>query len=67
MDPEKMLGRLLHHKPSLLQDYEAGRPMEISVIVQAPIAFARAAGIATPTLDTLGAIVSKLAKDRGLI
>ncbi|MET0278982.1 MAG: 2-dehydropantoate 2-reductase [Pseudorhodoplanes sp.] len=67
MDPEKMLARLLHHKPSLLQDYEARRPMEIDVIVQAPIAFARAAAIATPTLDTLGAIVSKLARDRGLI
>lgn len=67
LDPEQMLGRLLHHKPSLLQDYEARRPMEIGVIVQAPIAFARAGGIDTPTLDTLGAIVSKLARDRGLI
>lgn len=67
MDPDRMLGRLLHHKPSLLQDYEAGRPMEIAVIMQAPIAFARAAGIDTPVLDTLGAIVTKLAKDRGLL
>lgn len=67
LDPEKMLARLLHHKPSLLQDYEAGRPMEIDVIVQAPIAFARAAGIATPVLDTLGAIVTKLARGRGLM
>ena len=33
--------------------------MEIAEIVLAPIAFARAAGIATPTLDTLGAIVAK--------
>jgi 2-dehydropantoate 2-reductase len=64
MDPERMLARLLDHKPSLLQDYEAGRPMEIAEIVLAPIAFARAAGIATPTLDTLGAIVAKLANDR---
>ncbi len=40
--------------------------MEIAEIVLAPIAFARAAGIATPTLDTLGAIVAKLARDRGL-
>jgi 2-dehydropantoate 2-reductase len=67
MDPDKMLARLLHHTPSLLQDYEAGRPMEIDVIVQAPIAFARAAGIATPTLDAVGAIVSKLARDKGLL
>lgn len=67
MDPDRMLARLLHHKPSLLQDYEAGRPMEIGVIVQAPIAFARAAGLETPTLDTLGAIVSKLARAKGLL
>jgi 2-dehydropantoate 2-reductase len=41
--------------------------MEIAEIVLAPIAFARAAGVATPTLDTLGAIVAKLARDRGLL
>ncbi len=67
LNPDQMLGRLLHHKPSLLQDYEAGRPMEISEIVHAPIAFARAAGIDTPVLDTLGALVSKLARDKGLL
>ena len=54
-----------HHKPSLLQDYEQRRPMEIGEMVLAPIAFARAAKLATPTLDALGAIVSKLAKDGG--
>lgn len=67
MDPDKMLARLLHHTPSLRQDYEAGRPMEIAVIVQAPIAFARSAGLDTPTLDAVGAIVSKLARDKGLL
>jgi 2-dehydropantoate 2-reductase len=67
LDPDRMLGRLLNHKASLLQDYEQGRPMEIVEIVLAPLAFARAAKIATPTLDTVAAIVTKLAKDRGLI
>lgn len=67
LDPERMLSRLLNHKASLLQDYEQGRPMEIAEIVLAPLAFARAAGIATPSLDTLAAIVTKLAKDRGLV
>ena len=32
------------HKPSMLQDYERGRPMEIEAQVMAPLAFARAAG-----------------------
>ena len=67
LDPERMLTRLINHKASLLQDYEQGRPMEIAEIVLAPLAFARAAGIATPTLDTVAAIVTKLAKDRGLV
>ncbi len=33
------------HKPSILQDYELGRAMEIDVLVSAPAAFARAAGL----------------------
>jgi len=67
LDPDRMLARLLNHKASLLQDYEQGRPMEIAEIVLAPLAFARAAKLATPTLDTIAAIVTKLAKDRGLM
>ena len=67
LDPEILIAKLLHHKASILQDYEQHRPMEIEQIVLAPLAFARAAKIATPTFDTLAAIVTKLAKDRGLI
>ncbi len=67
IDPEAMVGRTLDHKPSLLQDYEAGRPMEVAEIVLAPQAFARSAGVATPTLDVLAAIAARLARDRGLL
>jgi len=67
VDAEKMLARLVDHKPSLLQDYEQRRPMEVAEIIEAPVAFARAAGIATPTLDVFAAIVSRRAKDRGLV
>ncbi len=67
IDPDRMLKRLLNHKASLSQDYEQRRPMEIAEIVLAPVAFARAADIATPTLDTIAAIVTKLARDRGLL
>jgi len=56
-----------NHKPSLLQDYEQGRPMEIAEIVLAPVAFARAANVATPTLDAIAAIVTKMARDRRLV
>src|SRR3989475_1633267 len=44
---------LIGHKPSMLQDYERGRPMEIEAQLMAPLAFGRAAGVATPTLDAL--------------
>ncbi len=54
------------HKPSILQDYELGRAMEIDVLVRAPAAFARAAGLSTPTLDLLAALAIQKARDKGL-
>jgi 2-dehydropantoate 2-reductase len=55
-----------NHKPSILQDYELGRPMEIDALVRAPQAFARAAGLATPMLDFLAALATRQARDKGL-
>jgi len=55
-----------NHKPSILQDYERGRPMEIDVLVRAPAAFARAAGLATPMLDLIAALAIQKARDKGL-
>ncbi len=66
IEPEALLARLPEHKPSILQDYELGRPMEIAEIVLAPAAFARAAGIETPTLDAIGAVTAALARARSL-
>jgi 2-dehydropantoate 2-reductase len=54
------------HKPSILQDYELGRPMEIDALVKAPAAFARAAGLSTPMLDLLAALAVQKARDKGL-
>jgi 2-dehydropantoate 2-reductase len=54
------------HKPSILQDYELGRAMEIDVLVRAPAAFARAAGLSTPMLDMLAALAIRQARDKGL-
>jgi 2-dehydropantoate 2-reductase len=54
------------HKPSMLQDYELGRPMEIEAILAVPCAFARAAGVATHTLEALAAITARLAARKGL-
>jgi 2-dehydropantoate 2-reductase len=54
------------HKPSMLQDYERGRPMEIEAQLRAPLELARAARLATPTLDALVALAAHKAAAKGL-
>jgi len=54
------------HKPSILQDYELGRAMEIDALVRAPAAFARAANLSTPLLDMLAGLAIQRARDKGL-
>jgi 2-dehydropantoate 2-reductase len=53
------------HKPSILQDYELGRAMEIDALVRAPAAFARAAGLSTPMLDMLAGLALQKARETG--
>jgi 2-dehydropantoate 2-reductase len=55
-----------NHKPSILQDYELGRAMEIDALVRAPAAFARKAGLSTPMMDLMGALAIQRARDKGL-
>jgi len=57
---------LIAHKPSMLQDYERGRPMEIDAQLMAPIAMARQKGVPTPTLDLAAALVAYKAAAKGL-
>jgi 2-dehydropantoate 2-reductase len=54
------------HKPSMLQDYELGRPMEIEAILAMPCAFARTAGVDAPALEELTALTARLAARKGL-
>jgi 2-dehydropantoate 2-reductase len=54
------------HKPSILQDYELGRAVEIDMLVRAPAAFARAAGLSTPMLDLMAGLAIQKARDKGL-
>ena len=67
-DHEKRIahGRSLDHKPSILQDLELGRPMEIDGIFDAPLELARMAGVATPTLDLVVALAKVRARAAGL-
>jgi 2-dehydropantoate 2-reductase len=54
------------HKPSMLQDYERGRPMEVEAQLMAPRALGRAAGVATPTLDMIIPLAAHKAASKGL-
>lgn len=54
------------HKPSLLQDLELGRAMEIDAIFVAASDFARAADMATPVLDSIVALLRQRAAIAGL-
>jgi 2-dehydropantoate 2-reductase len=54
------------HKPSMLQDYLRGRPMEIDAQLMAPLAFARAANVPTPTLDMVIPLAAHKAATKGL-
>lgn len=54
------------HKPSMLQDMENGRALEIDAVLTAVQRFARAAGVPTPHLDCVTAIVAQQAADAGL-
>jgi 2-dehydropantoate 2-reductase len=56
----------LAHKPSMLQDYERGRPMEIEAQFMAPLALARTAGVPTPTLGALLHLAAEKAASKGL-
>jgi len=54
------------HKPSMLQDFERGRPMEIEAQVMAPLAFARVADVPVPAFEMAAALAAHKAATRGL-
>jgi 2-dehydropantoate 2-reductase len=59
-------GRAMTHRPSILQDLELGRPMEIDGIYGTALDLARLAGVATPTLDMMVALMTVRARMAGL-
>ena len=54
------------HRTSMLQDLEAGRPMEIDALVGSVAEVGRLVGVATPTIATVLALVRLRAKVAGL-
>ena len=53
------------HKTSMLQDLERGRPMEIDALVSAVSELGRIAGVATPTIDMILALVQARGRTAG--
>ncbi len=53
-------------RPSMLQDVEAGRPVEIDVLLAAPREIGAALGLSTPYLDALLGLARLHAQMRGL-
>jgi len=61
----KGAGDVGEHKTSMLQDLERGRPMEIDALVTAVQELGRLTSKPTPTIDSLLALVRRLAIERG--
>lgn len=66
IDSQIAHGRAMAHRPSILQDLDIGRPMEIDGIYGSALALARMAGVATPWLDLLVALTRVRARAAGL-
>lgn len=56
----------LAHRPSILQDLQAGRPMEIDALYSVPLELGRLAGVPTPNLDLIVSLIKVKARAKGL-
>jgi 2-dehydropantoate 2-reductase len=66
-DRMAVTARLGAFKTSMLQDVEAGRPIELEALLGAPREIARHHGIPTPALDRLYGVTRLMAESTGLI
>lgn len=66
-DRMKVTARLGPFKTSMLQDVEAGRPIELDALLGAPREIGRRKGIATPALDRLYGATRLMGTSLGLI
>ncbi|MBV9811310.1 MAG: 2-dehydropantoate 2-reductase [Acetobacteraceae bacterium] len=68
LDVERIvaINTTLGHRPSILQDLQAGRPMEIDALYGVPLEMADMLGVAMPTLATLAGLIRVRAREAGL-
>ena len=55
--------RMVPYLPSMLLDFEAGRPLEVEAIYSRPIAAAQAAGVAVPAMRRIEQALLRLSAD----
>ena len=70
IEPEQRLAltrKLGHIKTSMLQDAQAGRPVELDAILGALVEVAKACGVAAPTLGAVHALARMHAVSAGLM
>jgi 2-dehydropantoate 2-reductase len=65
-DRMAVTARLGAFKTSMLQDVEAGRPIELEALLGAPREIAKGFGIPTPALDRLYGVTRRMAESLGL-
>lgn len=67
MDARIASAKGMQHKPSILQDMELGRPVEVDALFRVPLELARLFHVPTPTLDLVVDLASQAARARGLL
>jgi 2-dehydropantoate 2-reductase len=68
IDVQRVIATNTHlaHRPSILQDLEGGRPMEIDALYTVPLEMARLMNVPTPTLDLVVAMIRLKSRAMGL-
>jgi 2-dehydropantoate 2-reductase len=66
-DRMAVTARLGAFKSSMLQDVEAGRPIEVEALLGAPLEIAGRVGVSTPQLDRLYAMTRLMGENLGLL
>ena len=66
-DRMAVTARLGPFKTSMLQDVEAGRPIELEALLGAPIELAHRHGVPVPLLESLYAMTRLMAESKGLL
>lgn len=66
LDVDKAFAGASQHKPSIVQDLERGRPLELDAMFTVPAEFGKTLGVKTPMLDLFVTLMKLRARAAGL-